>query len=364
MARINVTKTYLPDQSTYLKYIQQIWDSVYLTNNGPLLQQLEKDICTFLPARNLLVCSNGTIVLQMALKALNITGEVITTPFSYVATLNAIVWENCTPVFADIDAHTLCISPESIESVITPRTQAIIATHVYGYPCDVERINAIAAKHNIKVIYDAAHAFGSVLNGQSLLNYGDISTCSFHATKIFHTVEGGSIIAQDDTVFDTLYKLRQFGHIYDDYYLPGINAKNSEVHAAMGLSVLPDVPKIIEERKAISELYDALLPELKRPSYPKENFTYNYGYYPIIFDNEAQTLEIKSKLEAEDIFPRRYFYPSLNMLPYVTESAGKCPVSEDISRRVLCLPLYAGLAEEDVQRIARIVQQKTTPALS
>ncbi|HRN80135.1 MAG TPA: DegT/DnrJ/EryC1/StrS family aminotransferase [Ferruginibacter sp.] len=364
MARINVTKTYLPNQATYLNYIQQIWDSVYLTNNGPFLQQLEKDICKFLPTKNLLVCSNGTIVLQMALKAFNITGEVITTPFSYVATLNAIVWENCKPVFADIDPETLCISPESIESVITPQTQAIIATHVYGYPCDVERINAIAAKHNLKVIYDAAHAFGSVLNGQSLLNYGDISTCSFHATKIFHTVEGGSIIAKDDTVFDTLFKLRQFGHIYDDYYLPGINAKNSEVHAAMGLSVLPDVPRIIQERKQVSELYDTLLPDVSRPSFPKENFSYNYGYYPIILESEAQTMEIKNKLEAEDIFPRRYFYPSLNMLPYVKEFAGKCPVSEDISRRVLCLPLYAGLAKEDVHRIAHIVQQKTTPALS
>lgn len=364
MARINVTKAYLPDQSTYLRYINRIWESVYLTNNGPLLQQLEKDICSFLPTRNLLVCSNGTIVLQMALKALGITGEVITTPFSYVATLNAIVWENCTPVFADIDADTLCISPDSIEAVITPRTQAIIATHVYGYPCDVERIEAIAAKHNLKVIYDAAHAFGSVLNGKSLLNYGDISTCSFHATKIFHTIEGGSIIAKDDKVFDTLFKLRQFGHIYDDYYLPGINAKNSEVHAAMGLSVLPDVPKIIQERKSISDLYDSLLTGIQRPYYNKESFIYNYGYYPIILESEEQTLKMKASLEAEDIFPRRYFYPSLNMLPYVQESAGKCPVSEEICKRVLCLPLYAGLAMDDVHRIAGIVKQITTPALS
>jgi dTDP-4-amino-4,6-dideoxygalactose transaminase len=358
MERINVTKTFLPEKEAYLKYIDSIWDNVYLTNNGPLLQELEKSVCNFLDARNLLICSNGTIVLQMAIKALGITGEIITTPFSYVATLNAIVWENCKPVFADIDPQTMCISPESIEQCITPNTQAIIATHVFGYSCDVEAIDTIAKKHGLKVIYDAAHCFGSELNGKSLLNYGDISTCSFHATKIFHTVEGGCIVAQDDAVYDVLYKLRQFGHIYDDYYLPGINAKNSEVHAAMGLCVLPHVPEIIAERKRLSALYDSWLPDIQRPKFPSTGFKYNYGYYPVLLENEAQTLQLKSELEKRNIFPRRYFYPSLNTLPYLKETTS-CPVSEDIASKVLCLPLYAGLQDAVVKEITEIVQSVT-----
>lgn len=356
MEKIFVTKTFLPDKERYLEYVDQIWKNVQLTNNGPLLQQLERDIAAYLPTKNMMVCTNGTIVLQMAIKALQLTGEIITTPFSYVATTNAIIWEKCTPVFADIHPDTLCIDPESIEKRITPNTQAIMATHVYGYPCDVEAIEAIAKKHQLKVIYDAAHCFGVKLKGKSLLSYGDVSTCSFHATKIFHSVEGGCIVCEDETLFDALYKLRQFGHIVDDYYSAGINAKNSEFHAAMGLAILPSVDNIIKERKRLSELYDSVMPDVKRPIVPQQDFEYNYGYYAVVWESEEQLLKIKSALEAENIFPRRYFFPSLNTLPFLKDYY-PCPVSEDISRRAMCLPLYIGLQDEKVIQIAEIIRR-------
>lgn len=354
MPRINVTKTFLPPKEDFLKYINRIWDSAWLTNNGPLLQELEKNLEKYLNTPNLLVCSSGTVVLQLALKALNITGAVITTPFSYVATLNAIIWEGCKPVFVDIDPQTFCIDASKIEAAITPETQAILCTHVYGLPCDVDAIEKIARKHNLKVIYDAAHAFGAKLNGRSLLQYGDVSTCSFHATKLFHSVEGGSIYAEDNTVYETIKKLRQFGHVYDDYYYAGINAKNSELHAAMGLSVLPYTNSIIEERRKISEHYDALLKPLFKPHTSMENYEFNYGYYPVLMPSEAVLLKVKDALEKADIFPRRYFYPTLNTLPYLTLPHYSCPVSEDVALRALCLPLYAGLAMKDVERIAEI----------
>ncbi|RYG40658.1 MAG: DegT/DnrJ/EryC1/StrS family aminotransferase, partial [Chitinophagaceae bacterium] len=259
MPRINVTKSFLPEKKEFLKYVDAMWESAWLTNNGPFLQELEKKLGDFLPLQNLLVCGNGTIVLQMALKAFGIKKQVITTPFSYVATLNAIIWENCEPVFVDIDPTTLCIDANKIEAAVTGDTEAILCTHVYGYPCDVDKIAEIAGRHNLKVIYDAAHAFGAKLRGRSLLSYGDASTCSFHATKLFHSVEGGLIATPHKEVFDALYKLRQFGHIYDDYYVAGINGKNSELHAAMGLCVLPHVNEIIRERKKIAEYYDTNL---------------------------------------------------------------------------------------------------------
>ena len=354
MARINVTKSFLPDKAEFIKYIDAIWDSAWLTNNGPYLQELEKKLSESLPAKNLMVCGNGTIVLQMALKALGIKKKVITTPFSYVATLNAIIWENCEPVFVDIDPLSLCIDATKIEDAITADTEAILCTHVYGYPCDVDAIADIASRHNLKVIYDAAHGFGAKLRGRSLLDFGDVSTCSFHATKLFHSVEGGCITTRDRDLFDAIFKLRQFGHIYDDYYVAGINGKNSELHAAMGLCVLPHVPSIIDDRKNISERYDASINNAVRPKCSLQNFEYNYGYYPLILDSEATLLKLMDTMAKEDIFPRRYFYPSLNTLSFVNDPR-PCPVSEDISKRVLCLPLYSGLEDGDVQRIVNLV---------
>jgi dTDP-4-amino-4,6-dideoxygalactose transaminase len=351
---INVTQTYLPDFDEYIAILRRAWDKKWITNNGDLVRELEARLAESNGVKNLLYCSNGTIALQVGLRALGITREVITTPFSYVATVNSILWENCTPVFADIDRRTLCIDPAEIERSITSNTEAILATHVYGIPCDVERIDQIARKHNLKVIYDGAHAFGCSLGGQSLLSFGDISTCSFHATKLFHTVEGGCIISRSEEIYAKLSLYRSFGHIEDDYYSVGINAKNSEFHAAMGLAMLPHFDEIVEGRKRISQLYDRLLGDkLSRPVVPGGDFEYNYAYYPVIFQNEKLMLNAREELLRNKVSTRRYFYPSLNNVPQV--KSVPCPVSDDISRRVLCLPLYPTLPENDVERISSIL---------
>jgi dTDP-4-amino-4,6-dideoxygalactose transaminase len=346
---INVTKTYLPNFDEYTATLKRAWDKAWLTNNGELVQELEAKLKDYLGVQNFLFTNNGTIVLQMALKALGITKEVITTPFSYVATTNVILWEGCKPVFVDIDPNTFCIDATKIEPAITENTEAILATHVFGIACDVDAIETIAKKHGLKVIYDAAHAFGSMYNGKSLLSYGDISTCSFHATKLFHTGEGGCIIANDITVANQLMLYRQFGHVYDDYYSVGINGKNSEFHAAMGLCVLPNMAAIIADRKRVSLAYDASLAGvLQRPTMQTE-LEYNYSYYPVVFSSEAILLRVVEKLKQQQIAGRRYFYPSLNELPFIKKQP--CPVSEDISRRVFCLPLYYGLEDVHIQTI-------------
>jgi dTDP-4-amino-4,6-dideoxygalactose transaminase len=350
---INVTKTYLPPFEEYTAVLKRAWDKTWITNNGELVQELEEKLKEYLGVKNLLFTSNGTIVLQMALKALNITKEVITTPFSYVATTNVILWEGCKPLFVDIDPQTFCIDASKIEAAITSETEAILATHVYGIPCDVERIQAIADKYNLKVIYDAAHAFGCIYKGKSLLSYGDISTCSFHATKLFHTVEGGCIIANNDETARHLMLYRQFGHVYDDYFTMGVNGKNSEFHAAMGICVLPQMQMIIEQRKKISEQYNnAFQPLLMMPQLPIDT-VYNYAYFPVVFESEEKLLNVVAALKQQDIMGRRYFYPSLNELPFVQHQP--CPVSEDISRRVLCLPLYFDLTSEEVQSIIECI---------
>lgn len=352
---INVTKSYLPDLAEYTEYLKGIWDRVYLTNDGPLLRELEDRMKEYLGVRHLKYCANGTVVLQMALKALDITKEVITTPFSYVATTNSLLWEGCTPVFADIHPDDFNIDPEAIEPLITPNTQAIMATHVYGNACRIEQIQAIADKYGLKVIYDAAHTFGASYQGRSVLSYGDLSTCSFHATKVFHTVEGGCIVTDSDEMAEKLSFYRSFGHRNDDYRSIGINAKNSELHAAMGLCVLPKVPELIDARKAIFDQYQAQL-DLSKMSRPTllPGMDYNYAYYPVVLESEETLLRVFDALRVEDIVPRRYFYPSLNTLPFL-KSYQSCPVSESVARRVLCLPLYPGLPETDVARIANIV---------
>lgn len=354
---IHVTKSYLPDFEEYSNYLKGIWERVHLTNDGPLLRELEDRMKDFLGVKHLKFCSNGTIVLQMALKALDITKEVITTPFSYVATTNVLLWEGCTPVFADIRPDDFCIDPDKIEPLITENTQAILATHVYGNACQIEAIQAVADKHGLKVIYDAAHTFGATYNGRSLLSYGDLSTCSFHATKVFHTVEGGCIVTNDDDMALKLHRYRSFGHRNDDYYSVGINAKNSEFHAAMGLCVLPKVQALIDARKQVFGWYDARL-DFSRITRPRltPGMDYNYAYYPVVFDSEETLLAVVDALKAQDIAPRRYFYPSLNTLPFVGPYQS-CPVSEDIALRVLSLPLYPDLTEATVDQIATIVNQ-------
>lgn len=354
---INVTKSYLPPQEEYNEYLKGIWQRVHLTNHGPLVVELEERLKDFLGVKHLFFLNNGTIALQIAIKALGLQGEIITTPFSYVATTSCIVWENCKPVFADIHPETYCINPIEIEKHITENTVAIMSTHVYGNPCDVEAIEKIAKKHNIKVIYDAAHAFGVTYKNNSVLNYGDISTLSFHATKLFHTIEGGAIVTNDDNLAHKISYMRNFGHNgSEDFWGVGINGKTSEFNAAMGLCILPKVNEIITKRRLLSEKYDKMLTNLGlvKPLIDSKVF-YTYSYYPIILKSEKDLLNVKKILNASNIYPRRYFYPSLNTLNYVDNV--KMPISEDISTRVLCLPLYYDLKEVEVQMIANLVVQ-------
>lgn len=352
---INVTKPYLPPLALYTKYLEGIWERQWVTNNGPLVQELEEKLKNYLGVKHLLFVGNGTIALQIALKALAVQGEIITTPFSYVATTNSILWEGSKPVFADIKDTDLNIDPAKIECLITPDTVAILATHVYGNPCDVEEIEKIAARHNLKVIYDGAHAFDAKYKGKQILSYGDIATCSFHATKIFHTVEGGAIITNDDQLAEKMTLYRQFGHVGDEHFSIGINGKNSEMHAAMGLCLLPLMDKFINRRKELSELYDRELKGLSM-QWPVAlpGTEYNYSYYPVIVDSDERLVGIKSFLETNGISTRRYFYPSLNHLPQFNGES--CPVSETYSVRALALPLYFELMEADVQKICNLVK--------
>lgn len=352
-----VTKSYLPDPEEYHQQLKRIWETGILTNDGPLGRELEAGLRDYLGLQYIKFTTNGTVVLQMALKALNITHEVITTPFSYVATTNAILWGNCTPIFADISPDDFNIDPDKIEPLITERTQAIMATHVYGNACQVERIEAIARKYNLKVIYDAAHTFGATYKGRSILSYGDLSTCSFHATKVFHTIEGGCIVAHDEAMNQKLHHYRSFGHRNDDYYSVGINAKNSEFHAAMGLVMLPKVPELIAKRKQVAGWYDARL-NFDRITRPKlqDGMVYNYAYYPVVFESEKVLMLVKDALIANEIMPRRYFYPSLNTLDFLPPGSRQpCPVSEEYALRVLSLPFHPELPESEVERVCRII---------
>jgi len=358
---ILVTRTFLPPLEEYSSLLETIWESGHVTNNGPLCLQLEELLKTRLEVPHLLPVSNGTLALQLAIKALNLTGEIITTPYSYVATTNAILWEGCDPVFVDICPRTFCLDPSLIEQAITDKTTAILATHVYGYPCAVDRIAEIAAKHGLKVIYDAAHAFGVKIRGRSLLSYGDCSTLSFHATKLFHTGEGGAVISFHPDVAKRLYLMSRFGHAGEDHYFDiGINAKLSEFHAAMGLAVLPRLEKIIEARRKCFLWYDEFLGEtpVERPHLVPE-LEYNYSYYPVVFSTHEVMMGVRVALQNQGIFPRRYFYPSLNTLPFLQPNQQRaCPVSENIAMRVLSLPLYVGLEKAQVELICNIIRSQ------
>jgi dTDP-4-amino-4,6-dideoxygalactose transaminase len=357
---INVTKTFLPPLEEYTRYLNGIWERNHITNHGPLVNELEEKLRDFLGVKHFFFVSNGTIAIQIALKALDIRGEVITTPFSYVATTSSISWENATPVFVDIDPQSFTIDTSIIEKAITSKTTAILATHVYGIPCDIEEIRKLAEKHRLKVIYDAAHAFGVKHNGVPLLSAGDVSTISFHATKLFHTVEGGGIATNDDLTAHKVSYMRNFGHKgQEDFWGLGINGKNSEVHAAMGLCNFPYITQILEQRKELSELYDRFLKSmdinLQRPLLPAGT-EYNYSYYPVVFETEKQLLSVKNSLNAAYIYPRRYFYPALHELPYLNKQVSN-PVASTISSRVLCLPLFHDLQKESVKRICGIIAE-------
>ncbi|MFT4033752.1 MAG: DegT/DnrJ/EryC1/StrS family aminotransferase [Siphonobacter sp.] len=358
MKKIFVTKSYLPPQEEYTSYLNGIWDRHQLTNQGPLSVELEEQLKSYLGLEHLSYASNGTVVLQLALQALNITGEVITTPFSYCATSHVVVWQHATPVFADIRYDDLSIDPDCIEALITPNTQAILATHVYGIPCQVERIETIAKKHGLYVIYDAAHAFGVRYKGKSLLSYGDFATCSFHATKVFHTVEGGLITSPNADLAAKVRLYRSFGHVHDDYFDIGINAKNSEFHSAMGLCILPHLSEIINGRRRVTQRYDSLInwSEKIRKPIIDEAVERNYAYYPIFFNTQTTLLNVREALMAQEIYPRRYFYPSLNTLPFLHANQA-CPVSEAMALTALCLPLYPDLEDDNIVRISTIINE-------
>lgn len=354
---ITVTRPTLPPFEEFVGLLRGIWTRNHLTNAGPLVVELERQLTECLGVKHCLFVSNGTIALQLAFRALELRGEVITTPFSYVATTSSLAWEGCTPVFADVEPETLTLSAASAEAQVNARTSALVATHVYGNPCDIEGLGDLARRRGLRVVYDAAHAFGARYDGRALAAYGDVATLSFHATKLFHTVEGGAVVTDDDEIARRVAYLRNFGHDgYEAFQGIGINGKNSELHAAMGLCLLPRVPEIIADRRAISARYDTLLltrPEIVRPRI-RPGTAYNHSYYPILLPDDRAVRAVKAHLEANGVLARRYFYPSLSgALPYV--APGVVPVARSAAERVLCLPLFTGMLPTQVELVARLV---------
>lgn len=348
-----VTKALLPSREDFQKQLDDIFASHILTNNGPMLIRLEKELKKFLDVPWLLPCSNGTIAIELALHAAGAAGKrVITTPFTYVATISAPLWIGCEVVFADIDEETLAIDPQKISSQLTEDTAAILPVDIYGHACDFAAIEKAAG--GIPVIYDAAQAFGAMLDGKSLFSYGDFATCSLHATKVFNTFEGGFVVCHSAEAYHKLSLLRAFGHVGDTHVCLGVNGKMSEIHAAMGLSLLQDFKRHLRKRENLSLLYDELLnwANLRKPTVP-QGFQSNYAYYPIIFESEQKLLLAVKKLTENNIVPRRYFFPALTTLPYV--KAAFCPIAESIAPRVLCLPIYSDLPENIVEETANIV---------
>lgn len=353
---INVTKTYLPNKEKYKQYIDEIYTNGWVTNNGPLVQRLEKRLAEYLGVKNIVLVSNGTVALEIAYRTLGLKGFVVTTPFSFVATTSSLVTNGLLPIFADIDLNTLNIDANKIEEAITPNTSAILGVHVFGNACEVEKIEEIANKHALKVIYDAAHAFDVRYKDQSVLNYGDISTLSFHATKLFHTIEGGALVINDDSLVEKARYLINFG-IKNEEEIPhlGTNAKMNEFEAAMGLCVLDDLEEIKYKRKILIENYEQELKGIVKFQTLNKDASQNYSYFPIVFESEEELLKIQKALNEQKIFPRRYFYPSLDTLEYI-EPKQEMPISRDISKQILCLPIYADLKREEQALIIKILK--------
>jgi dTDP-4-amino-4,6-dideoxygalactose transaminase len=353
---IPVTKSFLPPIEEYMSQVQRAYNNSWLTNRGELVKELEHKLNEYIGLNDtqILCMSNGTVPIQLAIKLLANGGEVITTPFSYVATTAAIAWEGCKPIFVDIHPEYLTIDESKIEAAITPKTTCILATHVFGNPCNVEEIDRIAKKHNLKVIYDGAHSFGVKYKGKPIFEYGDVSTCSFHATKLFHTGEGGAIFTKDSTLFNKIFLSHTFGHIADDYYQVGINGKMSELSAAMGLAVLPSIEDILIKRKNNFLTYQFHLNKHFKTTVIRPETDYNFSYIPIIFESEEILLKVKSSLESNNIFPRRYFYPSLNTISFYN-SKNKMPISESIACSVLCLPNFFELTNLEIENITKII---------
>ena len=355
---IYVTKPFLPPIKEYIELLEEIWSNEMLTNNGPIVSRFEKELLNRTKVKNLVSVANATLGLELALKALNIMGEVITTPFTFYATLTSIMRHGATPVFADIDPDTFNIDPKKIEEKITDKTSAILAVHVFSNPCDIEAIEDIARKYNLKVIYDSAHAMFVDYKDRSILEYGDISVVSFHATKLFNTVEGGACITKDEAIAEELKSLRNFG-IDKNGELPsvGTNAKISELHGAMGLLNLKYIDEILEDRTNKYQLYRSILEKNHNLGFQKINQkSYNYSYMPILFKNEEELLKALEKLNKNNVFPRRYFYPSLNKLSCLEKPYQSLPISEDIASRILCLPLYNSLSFDEIKYICDLLK--------
>lgn len=365
--KITVTQPCLPPLEEFIPYLKQIWDNKWLTNNGPLHNQLEKELADYLGVKYISLFSNGTLALISALQALNIQGEVITTPFSFVATTHSLWWNRITPVFVDIEPNYLNLDPDKIEAAITPRTTAIMPVHVYGNPCQMDKIQSIADKHGLKVIYDAAHAFGVKKDNVSILNHGDLSILSFHATKVYSTIEGGAIICHSEEMKHHIDNLKNFGFrgetIVEE---PGINAKLNEVQAAYGLLQLKYVDSFIERRKVVTKLYQSLLKDVPgiRFLQDMEGVSHGYSYFPILIDEKEYGMsrnDLYEKLKANNIFSRRYFYPLISdFQPYKelpSSSKENLPIAIKVSMEILCLPIYVELAESDILRIIALIKK-------
>jgi dTDP-4-amino-4,6-dideoxygalactose transaminase len=354
---IRVTKTKLPKLEEYYKYLETIWRNNWITNSGELSQKLEKDLIKYLEVNNLALVSNGTISLQIILKSMGLKGEVITTPFTFPATTNAILWEGLQPVYADIDPNTFNIDPKEIENRITKKTSAILAVHVFGNACDVEKIRDIGKKYKIKVIYDSAHAFGVKYKGKSLLKWGDANSLSFHATKIFHTAEGGAIITKNKGLYNSVCTYRNHGIANPyNFIVPGTNAKLNELQAAMGLCMLPLFKDQTRKRKKIYQKYDAEFSKFEQLKLQKfsDHLESTYPYFPVVFTSEVVRDRVYKESLKVGIEPRKYFYPPCNEFPYVNS---KTPLhnSTRISHSILCLPLYSDLSEEETDKIISVV---------
>ncbi len=362
---IYVTQPYLPDLKEFYPYLEAIWESKNLTNGGVFHQQLEKELCRYLGVEYISLFSNGTIALVVALQALGIRGEVITSPFSFVATTNSLVWNNISPVFSDIDSVSMNLDPQKIESAITKKTQAILPVHCYGTSCDVEAIQEIADRHNLKVIYDAAHAFGVQCHCGSILKHGDLSILSFHATKIFNTFEGGAIISHTPEMKRRIDQLKNFGFVDEVTVVEsGINGKMSEINAAFGLLQLKHAKEVLSERKQVADLYNRGLKDIEGIVIAQNNLSdeSNHSYYPILVTKNYRISrdQLYEKLKSEDIFSRRYFYPLISEFPMYknlpSSASLNLPVAIEIANEVLCLPIYPGLGEDSISKIISIIK--------
>ncbi len=366
MTPVHVTQPSLPDLNEFIEYLEQIWESKWLTNSGPFHQQLEAELCKYLGVNHICLFTNGTLALVTALQALGITGEVITTPYSFVATSHSLLWNNIKPVFVDIDEKTLNIDPLKIETAITESTTAILPVHCYGRPCDTEQIDKISKKYGLKVIYDAAHAFGVENEQTSILNYGDLSVLSFHATKVFNTFEGGAIVCHDEKLKQKIDKLKNFGFVDETTVAsPGINGKMSEINAAFGLLQLKNINSEIAKRKEVDRIYRDRLKTAEGIDLLNDEWKgkRNYSYFPILVNNNYSLTRdsLYEKLKRNNIFSRRYFYPLISDFPMYrsmpSASKDNLQVAQHIADNILCLPIYSNLALEDQGLIIRLINE-------